>query len=137
MPIKQVIIIRKDLKMRRGKECAQTSHATVSFLANRIRGYLKIFKPTQRKDKFLVSIALKPVELAWVEGNFKKVVLQVNSEEELREYHQKALEAGLESHLIIDAGLTEFSNIPTPTCIAIGPDESDKIDKITGHLKLY
>ena len=35
--IKQVILIRKDLKMRRGKEIAQGSHASMEFLVSRIR----------------------------------------------------------------------------------------------------
>jgi len=43
----------------------------------------------------------------------------------------------LETHLITDNGTTEFNSVPTNTCIAIGPDYSDKIDMITKHLKLY
>ena len=50
--------------------------------------------------------------------------------------HDKALEAGLEVHLITDSGRTEFHGQPTRTCLAIGPDEADKIDAITGHLQL-
>ena len=35
---KQVILIRKDLKMRRGKEIAQGSHASMEFLVSQLRG---------------------------------------------------------------------------------------------------
>ena len=52
------------------------------------------------------------------------------------EIHDKALEAGLEVHLITDRGKTEFHGEPTNTCLAIGPDEADKIDEITGDLQL-
>ena len=44
---------------------------------------------------------------------------------------------GLEVHLIEDSGLTEFHGQVTPTCVAIGPDYSEKIDPITGNLQLY
>jgi PTH2 family peptidyl-tRNA hydrolase len=60
----------------------------------------------------------------------------VDSEEELMQIHDKAVEAGLEVHLITDSGRTEFHGQPTRTCLAIGPDEADKIDAITGHLEL-
>ena len=48
-----------------------------------------------------------------------------------------ALMSGLEAHLIIDKGLTEFNNVPTKTAVAIGPNKSEDIDVITGNLKLY
>jgi PTH2 family peptidyl-tRNA hydrolase len=117
MDIKQVIVMRKDLKMRRGKEIAQGSHACMIFL--------------------LKNRKLTPVEEKWVKGNFKKVCLQIDSEERLVEIHKKALELGLESNLVIDSGVTEFNGVPTKTCLAIGPDYSDKIDVLTGTLKLY
>jgi PTH2 family peptidyl-tRNA hydrolase len=60
----------------------------------------------------------------------------VDSEEELMEIHDKAVAAGLEVHLITDSGRTEFHGEPTRTCLAIGPDEADRIDDITGHLQL-
>ena len=50
---------------------------------------------------------------------------------------EKAKEAGLEYHLITDSGRTEFDGVPTLTALAIGPDKIEKIDKITGELKLY
>lgn len=121
MKMKQVILIRRDLKMRRGKEIAQGSHASMAFL----------------RDGILTGKRLSESEALWLHSLQTKVCLCVNSEEELRELHQKALDAGLKSHLIVDAGLTEFDGVPTLTSGAIGPDDEDKINLITGHLKLY
>ena len=59
-----------------------------------------------------------------------------DSEEELMGIHDKALDAGLEVHLITDSGKTEFHGEATDTCLAIGPDEAEKIDEITGNLEL-
>ena len=50
--------------------------------------------------------------------------------------HDIAVELGLEVHLITDSGKTEFHGQPTRTCLAIGPDETEKIDPVTGHLEL-
>jgi PTH2 family peptidyl-tRNA hydrolase len=124
--IKQVIVVRKDLKMRRGKEIAQGAHASIAFLTRRL----------QNKSKYS-ELCLTRQELDWINGIFTKVCLKVNSEEELLEVERKAKEAGLECHLVTDAGLTEFNGVPTKTCLAIGPDESEKIDLITGDLELY
>ncbi len=123
--VKQVIVIRKDLKMRRGKEIAQGSHASIAFLTNRLAHFS------------FPDLIFSPVEWQWMLGKFTKVCLQVDSEVELLEINRLAKESGLEVHLIQDAGLTEFDGVPTYTCLAIGPDYSDKIDKITSHLKLY
>lgn len=119
---KQVIVMRRDLKMRRGKEIAQGSHASMSFL-------------TRRLEKDIVPCWTKP-ELEWLEGSFAKVCVRANSEEELLEIYEKAKEAGLEVHLITDSGRTEFHGVPTNTCLAIGPDYSSKIDPITSELTL-
>ena len=66
-----------------------------------------------------------------------KVCLQVSSEEELLDHHEKALQEGIKSYLIRDSGRTEFGGIPTLTACAIGPDDAEKIDAVTGDLKLY
>jgi len=121
---KQVIVMRKDLKMRRGKEIAQGSHASMAFLTRQL---------TPGNDKVKISDEAKE----WMENSFTKVCLHVNSEQELLDIFQVAKEKKLEVHLITDAGKTEFDGVPTKTCLAIGPNYSDKIDEITGHLKLY
>ena len=127
--LKQVILIRKDLKMRRGKEIAQGSHASNAFLVERIRTGLGVGGR--------VIVALDKAEQAWIAEGMAKVCLQVNSEEQLVECHQKALALGLKSHLITDSGRTEFGGNPTLTACAIGPDDADKIDEVTGDLQLY
>lgn len=127
--IKQIILIRRDLKMRRGKEIAQGSHASMAFLVNRMRQL-----PSLDGD---FTLALTGPEQHWISQGMAKVCLKVNSEEELLAHHAKAREAGLESHLIRDSGRTEFNGVPTLTACAIGPDESEQIDVITGDLSLY
>jgi tRNA (cmo5U34)-methyltransferase len=125
MKIKQVIVVRHDLKMRRGKQIAQGSHASMSFICRRLQ------------EKGTVSMNdFSEVERTWLTGAFAKVCCRVDSEEELMEIHDKAVEAGLEVHLITDSGKTEFHGEPTNTCLAIGPDEAEKIDEFTGHLQL-
>lgn len=123
--IKQVIVIRKDLKMRRGKECSQSAHAAMMWLSERLVRFM-YQSPHFSKE-----------ELEWMSGTFTKVTLQVNSEEELLEVFNKAREKGLTSYLVTDSGKTEFDGIPTKTCCAIGPHEAEKIDEITKDLKLY
>lgn len=123
--IKQVICMRHDLKMRRGKQIAQGAHASMSFLCRRLQ------------ERGSVSLDdLSDVERVWLTEGFAKVCCRVNSEEELMAIHDKAVEAGLEVNLITDSGKTEFHGVPTNTCLAIGPDVAEKIDPITGELQL-
>jgi PTH2 family peptidyl-tRNA hydrolase len=72
----------------------------------------------------------------WLSGLFTKIVVSVDSEVELLKIYTMAKVSGLLCSLIQDAGNTEFHGVPTYTCCAIGPDEEEKIDKITGNLKL-
>ena len=62
--------------------------------------------------------------------------LKMRRGKQMMQIYDKALEAGLEVHLITDSGRTEFHGQPTQTRLAIGPDEADKIDAVTGHLQL-
>jgi PTH2 family peptidyl-tRNA hydrolase len=123
--VKQVICMRQDLKMRRGKQIAQGAHASMSFLCRRLQAQdtlsLRDFSEAQR---------------AWLTGSFAKVCCRVDSEEELMAIYEKAVSAGLEVHLITDSGKTEFHGQPTRTCLAIGPDDAAAIDAITGRLEL-
>jgi PTH2 family peptidyl-tRNA hydrolase len=121
---KQVIVIRRDLKMRRGKEIAQGSHASMAFLSRQLQAGGNTVQLTDEAKQ-------------WMEKYFTKICLQVDTEAELLEVYQNAKDKGLEVHLITDSGRTEFNGVPTNTCLAIGPNYADRIDEVTAHLKLY
>lgn len=129
MNTKQVIVMRKDLNMRKGKMCAQASHASMSFLTRNAaygEGLLQILPDH-----------MQPLEVRyWLQNSFRKICVYVNSQEELVAIHQKALDAGLISHLITDNGATEFNGVPTMTCCAIGPHWDSKFEGITDQLPL-
>lgn len=116
--------MRKDLKMRRGKEVAQGSHASMAFITRQLQGGNNV-------------VYLPEPARAWLDSSFAKICAAVKSEAELLEVEAKAREAGLEVHVVTDSGATEFNGVPTKTCLCIGPDYSEKIDLVTGHLPLY
>ena len=124
---KQWIVLRKDLKMRKGKMVAQGSHGVLKvFLEQMVRG------PEEGKFTLYVSGAA----LAWLEGKFTKICVGARSEEELLEIYEKAKAANIMCTLITDAGLTEFDGIPTNTCVVIGPAYPSQVQSITGELPL-
>jgi PTH2 family peptidyl-tRNA hydrolase len=110
---KQVILVRQDLKLPKGKMSVQVAHASVDAALESDREVIK----------------------KWRREGMKKIVLKVANLDEMRKYLDKAEKMGLIASLITDAGLTTIEP-NTVTCLAIGPDLEDKIDKITGHLKI-
>lgn len=131
--VKQVIVIRSDLGMRRGKQIAQGAHASIAWLTGR----LTVFAHPATPDVVGVKGYLNPAEEAWVRGNFRKICVRVRSEQELLDIVKAAEDAGLTVELIKDSGLTEFHGVETATAAAIGPDFDEKIDPVTGELELY
>jgi PTH2 family peptidyl-tRNA hydrolase len=130
MSHKQVIVMRKDLNMRKGKMVAQGAHASMAAILNQGKW------GTGPDDWSTITINADDRIFTWLKNNFKKVCVYVNSEAELLELHEKAKAAGVITALITDSGLTEFNGVPTNTCIAVGPDTEEKINDITGHLTL-
>ena len=114
--IKQVILIRTDLKMGTGKKCAQSCHASVS-------------------ASDLIRVQNKNVWKIWKNTGQKKVVLKLKDMEELIEIIKKLESNKILYFIVKDAGLTQLPP-GTTTAIGIGPVESAKVDKITGDLKL-
>jgi PTH2 family peptidyl-tRNA hydrolase len=125
--IKQVIVMRKDLNCRKGKLISQGSHSSLSFLTR-----------SSEIDGDTLSVKLKnPEEVQqWLQEGFTKICVSVDSESELDAVYQAAIDADLNVHMIVDSGLTEFHGVKTKTCLAIGPNKNEEINKITGHLKL-
>lgn len=122
--------------MRRGKEDAQASHASMAFLSRRIQVWMEDRLAKGLPIYGYVTIHIGPQEAEWIMDSFAKVTLQVESEEALVGLHEQALSLDLESHLVVDSGRTEFAGVPTRTCVAIGPDYVEKIDVVTAKLKL-
>lgn len=118
---KQVIVWRHDLKVRRGKQITQCAHASMMFMLD---------------DEAATNWYAIQNKWAWLGEGMTKICVRVNSEAELDEIYAKAKEARLAVFMVTDAGHTEFHGVPTKTCLAIGPNKSKDIDKITGHLEL-
>jgi PTH2 family peptidyl-tRNA hydrolase len=111
--MKQVIIVRSDLKMPKGKMCAQVAHASVSAVL--------------KSDKKVVK--------EWCSSGMAKIVVKVGSLRELRKYNQLAKDAGIVTAVITDAGRTVVAS-GTTTCCAVGPYKEKVVDAVTSSLKL-
>lgn len=133
MHTKQVIVLRKDLKMRRGKEIAQGAHASMAAILE-AGTYVGV---EGGNACFALGLPAGSAMNEWLLGRFTKICVTVQSEDELKAIHAAAVEAGLPAALIQDSGLTEFGGVPTYTTVAVGPGESSIVDKITGGLPLY
>lgn len=113
--MKQVIVVRRDLKLGKGKLCAQVAHAS-----------LEAYKLTKRKKPSWVR--------RWETEGCKKIVVCVGNLEELLDLFEY-IKSTLPCVLIKDAGYTQLPP-ETITCLGIGPVPDDIVDKYTGHLKL-
>jgi len=111
--MKQAILIRIDLKMGKGKIASQSAHASIA-------AFLKTDKKIREE---------------WIDEGMKKVVLKVSSEKELKDFVKLTKKENITAAIINDAGLTQIEP-GTATALGIGPADDDKIDKITGKLKL-
>jgi PTH2 family peptidyl-tRNA hydrolase len=110
---KQVMAVRKDLKLSKGKLAVQVAHAS-----------LDAYRRSDPK-----------VRQAWESDGAKKVVVGVEGPKELEELHRKACSRKLPNALIRDAGRTELPP-GTATCLGIGPVEEGEADSVTGNLKM-
>lgn len=132
MQTKQVIVLRKDLNMRKGKMVAQGAHASMKAILD--EGIFRETTLTGIPNKFELYLTTEMEN--WLTGLFTKVCVGVDSEDELLDIYNKAKAAGLHCSLIQDAGLTEFGGVPTYTAAAVGPGIVEDVNDITGHLKL-
>ncbi len=136
---KQIIILRKDLNMRKGKMVAQGAHASIAAILNVMqeRSVPSDFHRDNYDDEglFLDQRTSKPLN-EWLAGSFTKICVSVDSEDELIQLYKEAEAKGILCSLIKDAGHTEFGGVPTYTAVAIGPDYPEVVDPLTRHLKL-
>ncbi len=113
MALKQVLVVRTDLGMGKGKIAAQCAHGSIA-------AYLK---------------AASDVRDAWADAGMPKIVLKVSGEKELAVLFQKAKKSGLPAALIQDAGHTQIAP-GSKTVVGLGPADESDLDALTGELKL-
>jgi len=111
--LKQVIVVREDLKLPKGKLASQVAHASVEAVL--------------RSEKGMIT--------SWRNEGMAKIVLKVNDERSLLKLNQLAKDFNIITALITDAGKTVVEP-GTTTCLGIGPDSVEKIDRIIKDLKL-
>ena len=135
---KQLIVMRRDLKMRKGKIAAQSGHACVE----------AVLMALQKEDRFRDLLPIgdymtirdhgeRTPLTDWFQHGVAKICVYVDGEEALLEIDRRAKEAGYISALIRDAGMTEFHGEPTYTCLALEPLWPEQVDPLTGDLPLY
>ncbi len=134
-----MIVMRRDLKMRKGKIAAQAGHAC-------IEATLTALKKEDRMNDFQITpdgmllndMGRQTTPLSdWFCYGCAKVCVYVDSEEELLDIAKKAEEKGIIAAVITDAGMTEFHGVPTKTCLALEPLPAEIADELTGGLPLY
>lgn len=113
---KQVIVVRTDLKMSKGKTCAQVAHASLGAAEKTME-----YDPDWYRE--------------WKMAGQKKVVVKVVGQRELYELYEQAKGLRISCFIVNDAGLTELPP-GTTTTLGIGPAHEDKVDRVTGDLKL-
>ena len=136
---KMMIVMRRDLKMRKGKIAAQAGHACIDAILTSLgkEGRLNDFEMTE--DGPVLKETDKPCSplSEWFYNGCAKVCVYVESEEALLEIAEKAKEKGIIAAVITDAGLTEFHGVSTKTCLALEPLPAEIADELTGELPLY
>ncbi len=113
---KQVIAVRRDLDMGKGKIAVQVAHAAVS-----------ASEDARKRSRDWWE--------AWMNEGQCKVAVRVDSVDEILELNRKARELHLPSAIITDRGLTQVEP-GTVTCLGVGPAPSSLVDSLTGSLSL-
>lgn len=136
---KQMIVMRRDLKMRKGKIAAQAGHACVTAVLAALAWEGRLNEVRVTGGEITLAPSEKPATplSEWFARGVTKVCLYVDSEEALLAIDRQAKEAGLLCALICDSGITEFHGTPTYTCLALEPALPETVDPITGCLPLF
>jgi peptidyl-tRNA hydrolase len=126
--LKQVILVRRDLKLKRASAAALVAKVSAEFL----------FENDESDVDDKLEVNLSPHEVSWLRSGSTRIVLGVSSESTLRNLLFRAEVLGIQSYALegpIPESLDK-DGVSEIICAALGPDESDKIDEITGNLKL-
>jgi PTH2 family peptidyl-tRNA hydrolase len=123
--IKQVIVVRKDLNLRKTELASQVATASMGFLLEN--------NESERNDE--INVKLSNEEVLWLNGSFEKLIVGVDSEEDLRDLMFKAELEGIGVYPVHGKLKSGHEDDITIMCAALGPDDSNVINHVTGHLK--
>lgn len=131
--LKQVVVVRRDLRLRRAALAALVAKASSKFIFDN--------DTSEQLDK--LAVELTPYEAEWLQNDGTLVIVGVASENALKSLVFKAEIKGVPCYTVekrvgddVKSDSSEFSETVQMVAIALGPDEIDKIDEITGNLKL-
>jgi len=142
--LKQVIVVDKSLSMPTGKLAAMVAHASMTFLLRRIR-FRGVSREVLEPEQWLLDLTHEQAQ--WCteldpgleevgQVSMAKIVCQADTQIQLLAVEQAALVAGLAVHRVVDSGHSHNKAGDIP-CIAIGPDWPEKLEPVTGKLKVY
>lgn len=136
---KMMIVMRRDLKMRKGKIAAQAGHACTEALLMALTKEKRLTDLVMTDEGMHLNTSGKTASplTDWFNFGCAKICVYVDSEEALLDTANKAKEKGIIAAVIVDAGMTEFHGEPTKTCLALEPLPSEVADELTGALPLY
>lgn len=136
---KMMIVMRRDLKMRKGKIAAQAGHACIDAILTALKKEDRLNELAMTEDGMTLNTEdpnASPLT-EWFHYGCAKICVYVDSEEELLAIAEKASEKNIIASVITDAGMTEFHGVPTKTCLALEPLPAEIADELTGKLPLY
>lgn len=116
---KMVFVVNMDLGMGRGKQCAQVAHAC-----------LGLFLDIRSSDDIETEVKVHQ----WLTSGQRKIVLKGDNLQHMERIQAEAKAAGLPTHIVIDAGLTQLAPGSKTVLSIFG--RSDEVDKVTGTLRL-
>ncbi len=137
--IKMMIVMRRDLKMRKGKIAAQAGHACIDAVLQALQKEGRTNDLVMSTDGMSLNTADKPASplCKWFNSGCTKVCVYVDSEEDLLRIAEEAEKREIIAAVITDWGLTEFHGTHTRTCLALEPLPAEVADELTGNLPLY
>ncbi len=136
---KMMIVMRRDLKMRKGKIAAQAGHACIDAVLRALQKEDRMNDLVMSADGMTLNNSDKPTSplVEWFNNGCTKVCVYVDSEDDLLGIAGKAEERGIIVAVITDWGLTEFHGEHTKTCLALEPLPAEIANELTGTLPLY
>jgi peptidyl-tRNA hydrolase len=120
--LKQAIIIRKDLNLNKRDLASTVAKASLKFIVEN--------NEAERGNQLLVSLSSE--EQAWLTGSFSQDILGVTNRDQLDDIMFRAQIMGIEAYPVFVPGDSEN---PDMSCVALGPDEPDVINRLIHSLK--